>query len=346
MSNTTLQTKDKRENVAPKKKEWHTPRLIEVFYPREIKSIKDLHNWMNAVDLDNRLNDRDKRILNRLARHLHLKTGRLDPYLDVLALELSIESPTGDVESTRRMIRRSLELAEKLGWIERTQRSAGYRRNRSNAFRLTIPQNLYPDSTVRVGTEFHTRTPQSVQGGLYSPVDVAHTRTPESGINTEREQEIKNSVKSLAPSGARESGPQADSGAEGIAGETRQQGIESNAPESKSGAIPFAPRAAPTPAVDGFAEFYAQFPKKVERRAAQVAYAKAIKRGVDPAIILRGAMRYAAERAGQDPKYTKHPATWLNKGCWDDEPSPRSGQPQNRNAGVARLLQIAGGSDE
>ena len=26
-------------------------------------------------------------------------------------------------------------------------------------------------------------------------------------------------------------------------------------------------------------------------------------------------------RAGEDPRYTKHPATWLNGNCWEDEPS-------------------------
>jgi len=32
-----------------------------------------------------------------------------------------------------------------------------------------------------------------------------------------------------------------------------------------------------------------------------------------------GARRYAEARAGQDPQYTAHPATWLNAGRWDDE---------------------------
>src|SRR5262249_11084339 len=111
------------EPLRPAKKKWHTPRLIEVKYPHgEVKSIPDLHNWMTAVDLAPRLSDRAKRILTRLAGPLRLTPGRLAPYLDPLALDLSIESPTGDVDSTRRMIRRSLELAEKLGWIERTIR--------------------------------------------------------------------------------------------------------------------------------------------------------------------------------------------------------------------------------
>jgi hypothetical protein len=32
-------------------------------------------------------------------------------------------------------------------------------------------------------------------------------------------------------------------------------------------------------------------------------------------------MGYAAKVAGQDPKFTKHPATWLNAECWTDEPA-------------------------
>ncbi len=56
--------------------------------------------------------------------------------------------------------------------------------------------------------------------------------------------------------------------------------------------------------------------------AAFKAYCAAMnKKLATPADLLSGAMRYAAERSGQDPKYTKHPATWLNSGCWSDEPS-------------------------
>jgi hypothetical protein len=56
--------------------------------------------------------------------------------------------------------------------------------------------------------------------------------------------------------------------------------------------------------------------------AARVAFDRALKHGVDPAALIEGARRYAGERAGQDPTYTKHPATWLRGGCWEDEPKP------------------------
>jgi hypothetical protein len=58
--------------------------------------------------LDSRLRDRDKVILIRLALHLNLKTGRLDPTIHLLALETSLP---GSEESTRRTVRRSLERA-------------------------------------------------------------------------------------------------------------------------------------------------------------------------------------------------------------------------------------------
>lgn len=69
---------------------------------------------------------------------------------------------------------------------------------------------------------------------------------------------------------------------------------------------------------EGFADFYAIFPRKVERRGASNAYRSALTRST-PEIILAGAKRYAAAMAGTEMKYVKHPATWLNQDCWLDE---------------------------
>jgi hypothetical protein len=38
-----------------------------------------------------------------------------------------------------------------------------------------------------------------------------------------------------------------------------------------------------------------------------------------PQELLAGVIRYAAVMTGKDPRYVKHPTTWLNKGCWTDE---------------------------
>jgi hypothetical protein len=69
---------------------------------------------------------------------------------------------------------------------------------------------------------------------------------------------------------------------------------------------------------DPFAEFWAAYPKRVAKEAARRAFAAALKRGVSPEVLTQGARRYAAERASEDPYYTKHPSTWLRGGCWED----------------------------
>ena len=81
--------------------------------------------------------------------------------------------------------------------------------------------------------------------------------------------------------------------------------------------------------LEAFGAFWTVYPKKRAREEARKAWIAAIKRGADPKHIVDAAQAYARERFKQDPKYTKYPATWLNKGCYDDEPDPQPG-PQLR----------------
>ena len=69
-----------------------------------------------------------------------------------------------------------------------------------------------------------------------------------------------------------------------------------------------------------FEIFYQAFNHKKSRGAAEKAYEAALKIA-QPADILVGAISYARSRQGQDPNFTKHPATWLNQKCWLDEPA-------------------------
>lgn len=70
-----------------------------------------------------------------------------------------------------------------------------------------------------------------------------------------------------------------------------------------------------------FEQFFQRCPRRVAKEAARKAYRGAIKRATHEQI-LAGVIRYAAERSGQDPKFTKHPSTWLSGACWDDDPAP------------------------
>jgi hypothetical protein len=76
-------------------------------------------------------------------------------------------------------------------------------------------------------------------------------------------------------------------------------------------------------------EWWRQYPRKVEKIEAKK-LTRAIIEGrrrdglkATPQELLAGVIRYAAVMTGKDPRYVKHPTTWLNKGCWTDEhPEP------------------------
>src|SRR5690606_38824648 len=81
--------------------------------------------------------------------------------------------------------------------------------------------------------------------------------------------------------------------------------------------------------LDGFDEFWSIYPRRVAKGAARKAWPNAVTAagGVEP--ILAGARRYAAERDGEDPKFTAHPATWLNRESWADEPTRPTRRPSS-----------------
>lgn len=73
-------------------------------------------------------------------------------------------------------------------------------------------------------------------------------------------------------------------------------------------------------APDGFDEFWQAVPRKVAKDKAVPAYAKALRK-TDARTLIEAMRRYAQSRIGEDPQYTAHPASWLNAGRWQDEPT-------------------------
>lgn len=69
-----------------------------------------------------------------------------------------------------------------------------------------------------------------------------------------------------------------------------------------------------------FEIFWNVYPRKVAKKAAEAAFAKAIKH-TPFALILSGAGRYAKD-PNRVEAYTAHPATWLNAHRWLDDPLP------------------------
>ena len=78
-----------------------------------------------------------------------------------------------------------------------------------------------------------------------------------------------------------------------------------------------------------FDAWYKAYPLHKARRKAQSTYERVIaKRQATHQQLLDGAKRYANEQRGKDPRFTKHPTTWLNGGCWTDEPdAPAAASP-------------------
>ena len=79
-------------------------------------------------------------------------------------------------------------------------------------------------------------------------------------------------------------------------------------------------------APDAFDEFWSVYPAKKAKGAARKAWITATKKATPEAIIA------AAARYRDDPYrgFTKHPATWLNGECWEDEdsePPPSEAKP-------------------
>ncbi|QDH85084.1 hypothetical protein SEA_DARDANUS_47 [Gordonia phage Dardanus] len=77
---------------------------------------------------------------------------------------------------------------------------------------------------------------------------------------------------------------------------------------------------------EGFAEWWAAYPKKAGKGQARTAYRKA-RKSVDAATLLDGAERYRDDPK-RNPEYTKNPATWLNGECWADQGAERA-RPNN-----------------
>lgn len=69
-----------------------------------------------------------------------------------------------------------------------------------------------------------------------------------------------------------------------------------------------------------FENFYSLYPRKEAKQKALQAYLKAIKK-VDKDTLLEGLKKYIdyIKTNKKEREFIKHPATWLNQGCWEDE---------------------------
>lgn len=69
-----------------------------------------------------------------------------------------------------------------------------------------------------------------------------------------------------------------------------------------------------------FEAFWSIYPRRISKKGAFVAFQRAMRDGVEVEDILKAVETYKKwlKSDGWKPE-PKHPATWLNMGCWDDE---------------------------
>ncbi|MET4034945.1 MULTISPECIES: helix-turn-helix domain-containing protein [unclassified Bradyrhizobium] len=275
-------------------------------------------NWLRAV-LASDLPHVAVRVGAAVALHLHVKTGRCDPSFAGIAT---------DTGMSERSIYRLVALLEHRGWLT-TQRTGGRFRNQ---YILRNPDKVasgFNHDTTPSG--FDDTNPDTAPSGSTL---TESTSNPDTTVADKKrrttKKERRGKSQTQAPLFA-----SLDSGEDARSNPDRKTGVKNTgldrtiqkASADESGL--YNPKTAGDPDADqkiasydansNFPDFWSAYPKRVAKAQAEKAFAAAIKRSADPAAMIDGAKRYAAERAGQDPKFTKHPATWLNGECWLDE---------------------------
>lgn len=76
------------------------------------------------------------------------------------------------------------------------------------------------------------------------------------------------------------------------------------------------------PLPETFPDFWAAYPRKVDKRIAIRAYGQALKRGAPPDLILTAAKAYAASQRNTEMRFIKHPSSWLNAGAYENPAEP------------------------
>lgn len=104
--------------------------------------------------------------------------------------------------------------------------------------------------------------------------------------------------------------------------QTKEQTREHLSPDDAGEELTLLPP--PPKPTDLFDEFWDAYAKKVGKGEARKKWDKALKQGADPLHLVAAARRYAAcfGKGKENPRYQKHPATWLGQGCYDDEHLP------------------------
>jgi hypothetical protein len=288
--------------------------------------------WLNALNADKDVDGRPFKVAFAVSQYLDVETGETCRLSDP-----TIAAKTGLPE---RCVRRARVVLRDHGWLSwrRTLDGSFYRPALSQ---ISEAQPAAPKAQRRRAPSY--RPPAA---GTTPPPKPQH-RPPAAG--TDRPRAAGTSLLSpLEKNIGRKkdsSPPQLDLLANGQPAEKAP--IQ---PKARSQRSSKKESSAPT----RFAEFWQVYPRKDDKKAAEAAYARAVRKGdVTEGELIAGAERYAAERAAENPVYTKYATTWLNGECWGNPSAPkppvngfngsRSGPHGSYNDGILMgLAKVAG----
>ncbi|PWK66936.1 helix-turn-helix domain-containing protein [Aminobacter sp. AP02] len=234
-----------------------------------------------------------KLVFFRLLAHMNTKTGRCDPSYQTLA---------GGTSITRRGVIDMVKVLENDGLltVERSSGGApgsGYSVNR---YLIHLPRRSEENGTGEVNSVHHGSVENFTRG------------SEEYGTPPSEENSVGGVKKSALKYGNRTREGEYRKLNTGNEHSPRERGFGRGSIEEG-------------PDIDGsFPVFWKHYPRRVNEPKARAAYVLAIRSGADPDVILQGCMRYAADRSGQEARFTAHAATWLANRRWEDE-APRAG---------------------
>ncbi|MEY9183135.1 hypothetical protein ABIG06_004716 [Bradyrhizobium sp. USDA 326] len=264
---------------------------------KQPRTFLERDDWLRAV-LASDLPHAAVRVALAIGAHLHVKSGRCDPSVDDIKASSNVP---------KRSVYRQIALLEQAGWI--TPQRGGRGPGQRNQYILSYP------------VSFDTLKGVKAVAGLYPAYPVSSdtlkgARKGTLGCHTVAAHKERQAKKERE--GRYISQPPLDVVAPLSSGDdARSKPDQKHAQKASDDAD----NSSISDAAAAFAEFWALYPLKVGKLDAEKAYLAKAKAGTATAIMNAGAARYAAERSGQDPKFTKHPAKWIKGECWNDEPS-------------------------
>ena len=255
-----------------------------------------------------------------IAFHINPRSGAAWPSLDTLEEETGMSRPT---------VWRALDALEKAGILVRRRR-----KGTSTMYIWTLARETH--GTQEDLKRCFTREPGSDVNQVHHREEVGSPvkRTRFTSETRTRKEQEKNKTPLKAPQGASAADATQDTL---IPADVFDTEASSNEPTGPSKPTTAAKTKWPDRYSDcpEFLEWYHVYPLKKDPKRAYKAWQNALKDGATREELLAaiGPYREECERLGRPFKY---PATWLNAGSWEDEPTtgPAPGQSLQRSPGL------------